>query len=259
MGRKRSDARERPLTPAQQRRVQNHLHVVAWVLSGMRRELALRERAGGDPDEPPAWGYMGLVQAGQTWEEEATPVAPPPSSPEEEDAESAEFDTYAWWRVRGNIRDERRREQRIARHEELGSGEDAANEYAAAQGPDDPWNDSPEGIQAQVRGAMAGCAAAYFSGVAAAVGRMDPERALAYARAWARFEQCVALLPARDADLVRRRLIHGQPMKEILVETGITKSTADRRLAAAMNRVAALMQSPAPVPRGPAHGSPESA
>lgn len=257
MGRRRSDARERPLTPAQQRRVQNHLHVVAWVLSGMRRELAQRERAGRDPDEPPAWGHMGLVQAGQTWEE-ATPPAPPPSSPEGA-AASAEFESYAWWRVRGNVRDELRREQRIARYEELGSGEDAANEYAAAQGPDDPWNDSPEGIQAQVRGAMSGCAAAYFSGVAAAVGRMDPERALAYAQAWSRFEQCVALLPARDADLVRRRMIQGQPMKEVLAETGIKKSTADRRLAAAMNRVAALMQSPAPVPRGPGHGSPESA
>lgn len=227
------DERRSALSVGQRRRIEEHLYVVRWVIGAMRRELTDREHRGGDPDDPPAWGNWGLVQAAQTYDAEM----------EGEATALAAFESYSWWRVRGSIRDELRRERRIALREELTFGEEAANDYTASQvdGGDLSVDSSTDDVRAQVAEKMAGCAAAFFGGVAASAHRLDPERALLYARAWAVFEKAFARLPDRDRSLVGRRWFEGQTWAQIVAGTGLKKATAERYYASAMKRLAAMV------------------
>jgi RNA polymerase sigma factor (sigma-70 family) len=239
MGRPQDEKRKVALTAAQRRLVTEHLYVVTWVLAKMQSELRAREHRGGDPDDPPAWGNFGLTQAAQTYEVPAQAQADLVAEV------IAEFETFAWWRVRGAVRDELRRELRIRLHEVLESAEEAANEHTVQVRPsNEDEEDSLDSARRQIEENMGGCAAALFTGMAAAARFTDPETTLIHARAWATLEQRIVALPDRQRTLVERRLFRGQPWEVILAETGLKKGTAERHYARAMERLFVLMQAP---------------
>lgn len=185
---------------------------------GLARKLRAEFDLTADSEELVAFGFAGLVEARSRFDA----------------SRGVQFNTFAYYRVRGAMIDGVRKMSHHSRHahqaRKLAEAQDAVlEEYgdARAAGTEREF----ESTVAAIDDVLGKITAAY---VMAAVGQdphaeqRDPERDVAEAQLHDRVRAAMTKLPEREAEVVRRFYFEGDPLDDIAKDLGVSKSWASR-------------------------------
>lgn len=209
-----------PLSLAQRALAERHRSLAM----GIARTHAARHR--GIPfDELRAAAELGLVQAARSF------VAD----------EGATFETYAFYRVAGAVRDALRQEAKAFAIRR--AAENAALALAAGQDDDgDPLHDDARATRGQLGEKAAAIQGAFLAGLAAAAGTLAPEALAAenagLVRTAALVREVVASLPERDRLLIEQHYFASVELKVLSDRLGVSYTTTRRIHQDALGRLA---------------------
>jgi RNA polymerase sigma factor FliA len=202
--------------------IEEHRGLVEGLARKVRAELDL----GCELDDLVGYGLTGLLQARDRFDP----------------TRGVQFNTFAYYRVRGAILDGVRRmaflPRGVHRRVRLAEATDAVAEpIGEARGQAPP---SAGAAAAALDGALGKLSAAF---ALSALGQdpqepvQDPEGSLAEAEAAGRVRQAVRGLPERERALVEGFYFQGRRFDEVAAELGISKSWASRLHAKALDRL----------------------
>ena len=180
--------------------IQEHERLVHGLAGRLSRELALRS----DKDDLVAFGYGGLLEARRRFDP----------------ARGVQFQTFAYYRVRGAMLDGIRRMAYLPRraHEKARAAQEAA----------------PAPTALDKAFARMSARLTMGAGPRAEAGSDDPESSLLRKESLSRLLKALSTLPPRERALVRGFYFEGRQFDEIASELGISKSWASRLHAKAL-------------------------
>ncbi|HJL19654.1 MAG TPA: sigma-70 family RNA polymerase sigma factor [Sandaracinaceae bacterium LLY-WYZ-13_1] len=202
------------------------------------RKLALRLKAQleltTDVDDLMAYGYRGLVEARTRFD---------PSR-------GVQFNTFAYYRVRGAILDGVRQMAYLprkvhARRKAAEAADRAAQQVGARRGADPDRRADAGAALDGIDEILSKTCAAY---VIAAVGQSDdragpgPEAQAVAKQEHARVREALDVLPERERALVEGHFFEDRTLEEIGQEMGISKSWASRLCSRALGRMRAALE-----------------
>jgi RNA polymerase sigma factor for flagellar operon FliA len=212
-------AREPSLTSAQRELVRAHLSLVDDVAF---RELG--RLAATDLPRLRSFGAAGLIDAAQKYDS----------------TKGAQFRTYAWWRVRGAIRNGLRGDGSCTR-ELIERGVLSADEHTAwMRDGDSATQETEEEAKARFAGGLAGYAGAWVLGWMFGGRADDPETALqkgSRERALREMSPVKDSLPPRDQQVIHLRDELGLTWPQVAEAMEISEATAHRYHHGAVERL----------------------